>query len=126
MKAKLRHFYLFFRSFFPQQIPKGVTSFKAWADDVILLAGPEIPNNRSTQFAVATMTMHLGPSKDAIPMRELVKKLRKAASNEVAYSILENMKKEQDAAVKVKQDSLLAVPQTDQQLVGVGGAQQKS
>lgn len=114
---KLKFFFLKLKSYFPTQIPKGATSLNVWIGNIIFLAGKEIPDNRSTRFAVATMIMHAGTDRDSVPMNKFVKKLRKAASNEVAYSLLSSMKDEQEAAIKARQDALLDPTSTEQKTV---------
>lgn len=97
----LKRLLLKISSYFPRQLPNGMTALNQYLTDVISLAGAGIPDNRSTRFAVSTMIMHLGTDrngypKDSVPMNYFVRKLRKAAANEVAYAMLESMKKEQD------------------------------
>lgn len=104
---KLKYAWLWLRSFFPTELPKGLTAFNKWTDDIITLAGPAIPNNRSTRFAISTMALHDRGGKSAIPMRHYVQKLRRAATNEVAFQLLSQMKEEQDKATKERQEKLV-------------------
>jgi hypothetical protein len=85
-------------SFFPTSLPQGVEEFNAWASDVIILA--DVPDNRSTRFAAATMVLHLDPTTDRKPKRYFAKALRKGAANEVVSFVIQDLKAKQLADIE--------------------------
>lgn len=88
-------FLQFLTGFFPTQVPRGKTEFIEWSGKVIEASG--LPDNASTRFALSTMVLHLAPTADKVPVRFFVKSLRKAASAEVAFAVMEDLKAKQKA-----------------------------
>lgn len=86
-------------SYFSSPLPVGIAEFNEWSDSILSMS--KVPDNDSTRFAVAVMILHLDPDVDAVPKREMVRRLNKSAANEVANAIATNLKEKQKAAAKL-------------------------
>lgn len=91
-----------FLSYFPSNLPVGLTEYEAWVDSVIELSGSYATRESMSQ-ALANMIMHASPLKgtdtprNRIPKNWFVKGLRKGAANQVAaYVFYEIQKKNAD------------------------------
>ena len=84
---------LFLKSLLPTRLPVGKAEFDQWQRDILSLSG--VPANESTLFAIAVMVLHLDPTVDRKPMHYFVKALNKGAANEVANSIILDLKAKQ-------------------------------
>ena len=89
-----------FTGYFPKALPHGVTEFEHFCGYVFDTYG--IPNLPSYREAVATMIMHLGPTVDTKAPHYFAKSIRKAMSNEVAYSYLQDRREEKKAEAAAK------------------------
>ena len=80
----------------PRPLPMGATEFQEWSDRII--AGAMIPtaDEDSLRAALATMLMSLGPTEDHKPDAFFIHSLRKAAANEVAHSVFQDIKKKKE------------------------------
>lgn len=80
----------------PRPLPMGVTEFNEWADRII--AGALIPteDKETLKAALATMLMSLGPTEDHKPDAYFIHALRKAATNEVAHAMFQEIKKKKE------------------------------
>lgn len=83
------------KSYFPQRLPVGVTAFNFWADEIIVLA--KCPNNDSFKFALATMIINLGPTRNKAPKNYFVKALQAGMAKQVASGIMYDLKEKQKA-----------------------------
>lgn len=104
----------------PTALPIGVTEFNDWADS-ILEANPDLPNNDSMRFALATMVLHLESTskvevnllivKLQIPTSGIKSKhffaqsLRKSASNQIAAAAMHELKEKQQAQMKAEAEA---------------------
>ncbi len=101
----MRKFFERLLSYFPTKLPHGMSEFESWSKSIIGLS--RVPDNDSTRFAVAVMILHMDPSEDSKPKHWFVKKLNKAATNELAHGISMQIKKRQEeraAAEKAASD----------------------
>jgi len=89
----VRYLIEWFCSFFPTRLPIGMTAFEKWATTVIRLSG--CPDNRSTRFSLSVMIMH--GKKARVPKRFYALQLYKAAANEVAHAVAQEVKAQQKA-----------------------------
>ena len=97
MKAvllKLKKLLRLAKSFFPTSLPKGVTEFHAWADDIIDLSGA--PDNDSVKFALATNILHASPTAAIKPKFHYILLMKKAMANQVASHIINETKARQE------------------------------
>ena len=78
-------------SYFPSKLPVGMSEFNVWSQDIIDLAGP-MADDDSMKFAIASQLMHQGSTSDRIPKRFFVAALRKAAANQVAAQVFQDVK----------------------------------
>lgn len=81
----------------PSPLPRGVTEFHVWADEIIDLAG--VPNNDSTKFGLAVSITHLGPTEATKPKQHFVDILHKGAATQIAFAIMDELKTKQKAAI---------------------------
>lgn len=82
-------------------LPKGITEFHAWADDLITLAG--VPNNDSVKFALAVSITHLGPTESHKSKKHFISVLQKGAATQIAFAIMDELKAKQKAALEAEQ-----------------------
>lgn len=80
----------------PTPLPRGITEFYAWADDLIALAG--VPNNDSVKFALAVSITHLGPTESNKSKKHFIDVLQKGAATQIAFAIMDELKSKQQAA----------------------------
>lgn len=80
-------------SFIPTKLPIGRTAMDKWSKEIIQLAG--VPDNSSTRFALGVMIMHRPPHESAKSKRFFAKQLYKAAVNEVAHTLISEIKEQQ-------------------------------
>lgn len=85
------------RSKIPTPLPVGMTAFAKWSSDIIDLCGP-VADAESMRFALATMIGHLPPDRSDYPLSYFVKCLRKAAANQVAAAVFQDIKTRQAEA----------------------------
>lgn len=78
-------------SYFPSRLPVGMTEFKMWSDEIIALTGP-LADPDSMRFAISSQIMHLAPQRCSVPKRYFVASLRKAAANQVASQVFQDIK----------------------------------
>lgn len=89
-------------SYVSTPLPVGITQFNKWADEIIQITG-EFADRDSMTFAIASQVMHLGPQRSRVPKQFFVKSLRKAAANQVASQIFQDIKLKQQEAQKAAQ-----------------------
>lgn len=91
---KLKRLFRLMRSLIPTSLPKGVTEFHSWADDIIDLSGA--PNNDSVKFALATNILHAGQTSAIKPKFHYILLMKKAMANQVASHIMNEAKAKQE------------------------------
>lgn len=74
------------KSYLPRPLPVGVAQFDAWVSDIITLSG--LSDNLSTRKASASLIIQLPSTTGWISLRTVTALLLKAASNQVALSVL--------------------------------------
>lgn len=93
---KIKQFFRKVASYFPTQLPIGVTDFHSWADDIVQLSGA--PDNDSSRYTLGLMLPQLAPNVDRKSKNHFVKCIRKAMANQVASQVAWDIK--QAAAAK--------------------------
>lgn len=78
-------------SYLPSRLPVGMTQFQQWSQDIIDLCGP-LADEDSMRFAICSQILHMGAQKDRVPKRYFVASLRKAAANQVASQVFQDVK----------------------------------
>ena len=86
-------------SYLPSKLPVGVSEFQTWSDSVIELSG-EFADRDSMKFALASQVIHLGPQKSSVPKNFFVRSMRKAAANQVASQVFQDIKLKQQLAAE--------------------------
>ncbi len=85
---------------YPSQIPVGVPAMEKFSNDVLDLY--KIPNLPSYHHAIASMVMHMGPQQTRVRKGFIAKTLHKAMANQVAFSILQKLKEQEDQKANVE------------------------
>jgi hypothetical protein len=99
-------------SYVPRKLPVGMSEFEVWSARIIRLSGP-FADADSMKFALASQIMHLGAQKSSVPDQFFIKSMRKAAANQVASQVFQDIKlKQMAAAEKTKQDAEAAAQQS--------------
>lgn len=86
-------------SYFPQRLPVGVTEFEAWADNIIALSG-KFADTESMKFALSSQILHLPAQSSSVPPQYFIRSMRKAAANQVASQVFQDIKIRQQEAAK--------------------------
>lgn len=87
-------------SYLPSKLPVGVTEFNAFADSIIELTGP-FADPDSMKWAIANNIIHLPATTSHKAKQYFVRSLRKAAANQVASFIFQDIKlKQQERAAQ--------------------------
>ncbi len=103
-------------SYFPTNLPVGLTEFNTWSRDIIDLAGPYADSESMVQ-AIANLLMHASPidkaqtARSRIPKNWFVKGLRKGAANQVAAHVFYEIQKKNEvkkAQYKAAEDQIAA------------------
>jgi len=85
-------------------LPLGRKEFDEWSHRII--TGAMLPQAtdedaesfyKSQRFAIANMIMHLGPTESHKPDAFFIHQLRKVVSNQVAHTMMQEIKAERDA-----------------------------
>ncbi len=112
-------------SYLPTRLPVGMTEFNKWSQDIIDLAGP-MADEDSMRWAIASQVMHQGATSDCIPKRFFVSALRKAAANQVANQVFQDLKikQQQRAEAEAKAAAEQAASETPAPEAGTTGVEQ--
>jgi thiamine pyrophosphate-dependent acetolactate synthase large subunit-like protein len=86
-------------SYLPRPLPVGKTEFHKWADRIILLSG-KFADEDSMKYALASNIIHLDHKVGHIPDIYFIKVLRKAAANQVASAVFQDIKLKQEENFK--------------------------
>ena len=83
----------------PRLLPIGRQEFEEWSDRIISGAG--LPATRESQkFAIAEMIMHLKPTQSMCEDGYFIQCLRKSASNQIAYAVMEELRNARKAKLE--------------------------
>lgn len=90
----------------PRRLPVGLSEFNAFATRIVSISG-NFADEDSMRFAIATSLIHADASKGALPDKFFVDRLTKAAANQVASQVFQDVKAkqaaEQQAAIEKQQ-----------------------
>lgn len=109
----------FFKSFFTKteteftkltNLPVGVTEFHQWADSII--AESHLPDPDTLKLAICQMVVRLEHTASEIPKIFFVNALRKAAANQIAFAVSEEIKIKQVASKAAKAAEAVVAPTT--------------
>lgn len=89
-------------SYVPRKLPVGMTEFENWSERIISLSGP-FADADSMKFALASQIMHLGAQKSSVADQYFIRSMRKAAANQVASQVFQDIKIKQQEAQKAAQ-----------------------
>lgn len=99
LKSLLYSFVYTLQSYWPSNLPVGLTEFHKWSDRIIKITGPMADEN-SMKFALCSQIIHLPHTTSAKAPQFFVRSLRKAAANQVASQVFQDIKKQQEEAQK--------------------------
>lgn len=101
MKLDIKKYFDWFKrtaykaiGFFPTGLPQGMAAFEKWASRIIFTYQPAADDN-SVRWALANMIMHLGHTDSHKPWRYFAKALHKAAANQIAAGVFNEIKEKQ-------------------------------
>lgn len=89
-------------SLLPSKLPVGLSQFDPWANSIIELSG-QFADLDSMKFALASQVLHLGAQRSSVPKNFFVQSMRKAAANQVASQVFQDIKQRQLEAQKAVQ-----------------------
>ena len=97
----------------PRPLPMGRQEFEDWSDRII--SGAMIPGATATslKFALAEMVMHAKPTESHIADGYFVQCLRKAASNQICWAVIQEFKDEQKRKALAAQDAPIKVEKVE-------------
>lgn len=95
---------LLLRSYLPRPLPVGLTEFHEWADRIISLSG-QFADVDSMKWALASQVMHLGAQKSSVPDQFFIRSMRKAAANQVASQVFQDIKIKQQEQQKAQAEA---------------------
>jgi hypothetical protein len=81
-------------SYFPRQLPVGMTAFNTWSSRIITLCGP-LADETSMRFALASQIMHLPPQSSKRADQYFIRSMLKSAANQVASQVFQDIKTKQ-------------------------------
>jgi hypothetical protein len=76
-----------FLAWLPYPLPKGMTEFNGWVEDIAQLSG--LPYNDRLKNVIAQFILMLPPDTAFYSKRRLSNQIRKAAANQVAGEVLQ-------------------------------------
>lgn len=94
----------YFLSYLPRRLPVGMSEFQNWSSRIISLSG-QFADDDSMRFALASQVMHLGAQKSSVPDQYFIRSMRKAAANQVASQIFQDIKNKQVEAQKAAEEA---------------------
>jgi hypothetical protein len=93
----------------PTALPVGMDEFHEWADSIIQITG-KFADEDSMKYALASQVIHLAHDKAFYPKRFFVNCLRKAAANQVASQVFQDIKLKKDAEIKKQVEDTTQAP----------------
>jgi hypothetical protein len=88
---------------FPTALPRGMTAFQTWSQDIIDTY--QLPNNDSIRFMLGAIILQLGPTSANLPKRYFGLCGYTAASKEIAHATLTALKEKQADEEKARVDA---------------------
>lgn len=77
-------------------LPVGLQEFEEWSDRIIEKAG-KFADTDSLKYTLATNILHAEPGKDTYPDSWFITRLRKAAANQIASQVFQDIKAKKTA-----------------------------
>lgn len=98
---------------FSTKLPVGATEFEKWADSIIELSG-QFADRDSMIFAISSTLIHADAKHGSLPKAYFVNRLRKAAANQIASQMFQDIKLRQQAEQQKQQSTVEATPAQEQ------------
>lgn len=86
-------------SYFPVDLPVGMTAYTKWRDSIVELIGP-IATTNDLRFCIASEVIRLGPNTCSISKNYIVRRVRAGAAKQIAGADFTDIKNQQLAAQK--------------------------
>lgn len=102
--ARLKKLILRVRGIFPSALPKGLSDFNIFAEDIFNTY--DFPNHPSYRHAIATMIMHLHPLCHKKSKAFFARGIRKSQANEVAFEVLRILRDEEKKTAKMAETKI--------------------
>jgi hypothetical protein len=96
-------------SYFPTALPKGMAEFETWAQNVYILSGKLIKYEHM-KFVLATQIIHMDAKTAKVPMNVFVRLTHKAAANQIASAVFQDIKAQQQEEAKKAAQSEATAP----------------
>jgi hypothetical protein len=84
-------------SYFPSPLPKGKSEWNSWSEKIISLSG-NIADKDSMEYVLASKILELKPNASKVPLNEFVRLMHKAAANQVASYVFQEIRQKQKDA----------------------------
>lgn len=91
----MRQMLLRLMSFFPRKLPVGMNAFNEFTNRILAQTG-KYADEDSMRYVMASAILHLDSKKGAVPDSHFVNVLRKAAANQVASEVFQQIKLKQE------------------------------
>lgn len=91
MKQKIIKLFKLALSYLPTKLPVGLTEMQQFCNEIIELSG-KYADEDSMKYVITTSILHLDPSVDRISKQFFMRKLRKAAANQVASAVFTDIR----------------------------------
>jgi len=91
-------------SYFPTQLPVGMTEFNDFANDIVELTGP-IADKESLIWVASNEIMRMPPGQNRVSKNTFVKLLRKYAANQIAAAKVLEIREAQEAKKKAASEA---------------------
>lgn len=92
-------------------LPVGMQEFEEFAQRILAKSG-KYADEESMKYALAVAILHADATKGSLPDSYFIDRLRKAAANQVASQVFQDIKNKQEAAAKLKQAEATANAET--------------
>lgn len=88
-------------SYFPVNLPVGMTAYAKWEESLVELIGP-IATVNDLRFCIASEVIRLGPNACSISKNYIVRRVRAGAAKQIAGAVFTDIKNQQIAAQKAE------------------------
>lgn len=118
--TKIKGIINYLLAYLPSSLPVGMTEHEAWAKSVIALTS--LPDNDSTRFTLASIVPHQGKGEFLTPKIKFAHLMQKAAANQVAFGIMEELKAKQQrlAAEEAAKQAEATAPEAPGETISQG------
>lgn len=95
----LKFLIIYLLSYIPTRLPVTLEEMQKFQNEIIVLAGA-FADEDSLKWAISNMVLHADTNNDKLSKQYFVKRLRKAAANQLVSFIINDIKNRQQAAME--------------------------